>query len=485
MIELLLSLAIVTQDQIPLRAAPNETAARHATLSMGDNLEVRGMKGDYLQVYDHRRERAGYIRATQAGQYDLSADAAPRLKAIVDFLEDQPGFEAMGIGHAAAFLKAAPAEAIDADVFEAIGKMADRLSWRASKLSGGNNASSAQAARTVAEHLDVVKTYGVAVYSVERNDKMTLCYDGEAWRRVMALPASAAQKTRAALSLTRHDCVKSTLSPTERLETDLWRAEVLDRALEASAKESSAPDHLKNRLKIRAAGVWAGIAHQMSRKTGTDAAVAKAGQTAENFLAGVDKNALVDGDVQAWNEAAIRVGASRWAGQLQALPPPAKGRPGIRLVGGEPGQTCVQIIHGETTNDQTPAFERCTYGQVWTSSLAVSPDGKMMTLAVQPLTDWREMWVFRMGNNGWEIDAIPPAVDQPELGYIEFAGWVPGNKQFLVARETVSNGNAKTSFELWDRETLKVEKHADKPGNLTAFYRWQDPAWKGGTVAVR
>jgi hypothetical protein len=485
MLELLLSMAIVTQDQIPLRAAPNERAARHATLSMGDNLEVRGIKGDYLQVYDHRRERAGYVRATQTGQYELNAAEAPALKAVADFLTNQPGFEAMGIGHAAAFLKAAPAESIDANIFEAVGKMADRLAWRASKLSGGNSASSAQAARTVAEHLDVVKQYGVEVYSVEHNEKMTLCYDGDAWRRVMALPASSAQKARAALSLTRHDCVKSTLSPSERLETDLWRAEVLDRALEASTRDKNAPDHIKNRLKIRAAGVWAGIAHQLARKTGTEAAVLNAGQSAENFLAAVSRNELVDGDVQAWNEAAIRVGASRWAAQVQALPLPAKGRPGIRLVGGEPGQSCVQVVEGEAANNKAAVFERCTYGQVWTSSLAVSPDGKMMTLAVQPLSDWREMWVFRLGTNGWEIEAIPPALDQPELGYVEFAGWVPGNKQFLVARETVSDNEPKTSFELWDRATLKVEKRADKPGNLTAFYRWQDPAWKGGTVAVR
>ncbi|GHT87012.1 hypothetical protein AGMMS49960_13790 [Betaproteobacteria bacterium] len=485
MLELLLSIAIVTQDQIPLRAAPNERAARHATLSMGDNLEVRGVKGDYLQVYDHRRERAGYVRITQTGQYELTPEEAPGLKVVADFLTHQPGFEAMGIGHAAAFLKAAPAEAIDAHVFEDIGKMADRLAWRASKLSGGSSAASAQAAKTVAEHLEVVKQYGVEVYSVEHNEKMTLCYDGEAWRRVMALPATSAQKAHAALSLTRHECVKSTLSPSERLETDVWRAEVLDRALEASARDKDAPAQLKNRLKIRAAGVWASIAHQLRRKSGADAAVVQAGQSAETFLAAVSRNELVDGDVQAWNEAAIRVGASRWAAQVQALPLPAQGRPGIRLVGGEPGQTCVQVIEGEARHDKAAAFERCTYGQVWTSSLSVSPDGKMMTLAVQPLSDWREMWVFRLGSNGWEIDAIPPALDQPELGYVEFAGWVPGNKQFLVARETVSDNEAKTSFELWDRQTLKVEKHADKPGNLTAFYRWQDPAWKGGTVAVR
>jgi hypothetical protein len=490
MIELLLSLAIVTQDQIPLRAAPHENAARHAMLAQGDNLEVRAVKGDYLQVYDHRRERAGYIRATQAGIYPLTPEGAPRLKNIVDFLKDQPGSEALGIGHAALYLKAAPAEDIGADVFEAVGRMADRLTWRASRLSGGSNE---KAAKIVAEHLEVAESYGVSAYSVERGEKITLCYEGDAWRRVLALPATPEQKARAALSLTRHDCVKSTLSPRERLETDLWRAEIVDRALDAG-KDGDLPEHLKARLKIRAAGIWAGLAHHLARKPdGNPALVQAAGQRAVEHLAGVDKSRLIDGDLLSWNEAAIRVGASRWAVLPQNAAPPAQGRPGIRLSAGEPGQTCIQIVEAQDRERKEAAppesreqvFSRCTYGQVWPASLTVSPDGRMMTLAVQPLENWREMWVFRLEKEGWQADALPPSLDSPELGYVEFAGWVPGNEKFLVAREIVREGRGKTSFELWDRATLKVEKSADKPGNLTPFYRWQDPVWKGGTVAVR
>ncbi|MDR3323601.1 MAG: hypothetical protein LBS89_05285 [Zoogloeaceae bacterium] len=481
---LLLSLAIVTQDQIPLRAAAMENAARHATLSHGDALEVRGVKGDYLQVYDHRRERAGFIRATQASQYALTPEEAPRLKAVVDFLKDLPGDEALGIGHAAAFLKAAPAQAIDADVFEAIGKMADRLAWRASRLSAGND----KTAKTVAEHMDVAAIYGVTFASVERGEKVTLCYEGDAWRRVLALPATAEQKARAALSVTRHDCVKPALTASERLETDLWRAEMLERALDAIIREGK-PEHLKNRLKIRAAGVWASIAYHLARRPKSDpAAVLKAGQKAVAQLAGIDKNALVDGDLLAWHEAAVRVGVSRWAAQPQILAAPVPGRPGIALSAGEPGQTCIRVIEAaaeKPAKAQTPPLTRCTYGQVWPASLAVSPDGKMMTLAVQPLENWREMWVFRLEADGWQTEMAPPSVDSTELGYVEFAGWAPGNQQLLAARETVTDGRSKTSFELWSRNTLAVEKRADKPGNLTAFYRWQDPLWKGGTLAIR
>lgn len=482
MLELLLSLAIVTQDQIPLRGAPEENAARHAVLSHGDTLEVRGLKGDYLQVYDHRRERAGYVLATQAARHELTAREAPKLLAVAEFLENQPGSEALGIAYGAAFLKAAPAETIGADVFEALGTMADRLAWRASRATQNE-----KTARIVSAHMETVAAYGVSFYSIEHRDKVSLCYDGDAWQHVLALPASSVQKAKAALSLTRHGCVKTTLLPSERLDTDLQRATALDHALEDGARDGNLPEHLKNRLKIRAAGVWASIAHRLAIKPDSDAAaVLKAGQKAETLLAGIEKNALTANDRLAWNVAAIRVGASRWAAHPQTLAQTAKGRPGIALAAGEqPGQTCVKAIAAESGKKTPDGPAHCTFGHVWASSLTISPDGKLMTLAVQPLETWRELWVFRKEQNGWQLDIVPPSTDHPELGYIEFAGWVPGNKQMLVAREIVANGQSKTSFELWNRNTLSVVRRADKPGNLTAFYRWQDPAWKGGTVAVR
>ncbi|MCL2344442.1 MAG: hypothetical protein FWC58_01150 [Desulfobulbus sp.] len=483
MLDLLLSLAIVTQDQIPLRGAPEENASRHAVLTQGDTLEVRGVKGDYLQVYDHRRERAGYVLATQAAQQELTPQAAPKLLAVTEFLKNQPGSEALGIAYGAAFLKAAPAEMMDAGAFEAIGAMADRLAWRASRVMPNDE----KTARIVSAHTETVASYGVTFYSVERNDKVTLCYDGDAWRQVLALPASSAQKANAALSLTRHECVKTSLAPSEWLGADLQRAETLDRVLEDGARRGDLPEHLRNRLKIRSAGVWASIAHRRAMKPGADAAsVLEAGRKAETLLAGIDKNGLAAGDRLAWNVAAIRVGASRWAAQPQTLAEPVKGRPGIQVTAGEkPGQTCVKVIPASGGKDAPGESTHCTYGYVWTASLAVSPDGNLMTLAVQPLETWRELWVLRKTQDGWQFEIVPPSTDNPELGYIEFAGWVPGNKQMLVAREIGANGQSKTSFELWDRGTLTVERRADKPGDLSAFYRWQAPAWKSATVAVR
>ena len=70
-------IAIVTQDQSALRAAPRDSAPQQAMLWQGDSLEIRGQKGDYLQVYDHRRERAGFVRATQVRTQSLKPEAAP------------------------------------------------------------------------------------------------------------------------------------------------------------------------------------------------------------------------------------------------------------------------------------------------------------------------------------------------------------------------------------------------------------------------
>ena len=67
----LTTLAIVTQDQVPLRAAPDKNAPQHAMLWQGDNLEIRGARQDYLQVYDHRHERAR-LCARRPSAHDFS-----------------------------------------------------------------------------------------------------------------------------------------------------------------------------------------------------------------------------------------------------------------------------------------------------------------------------------------------------------------------------------------------------------------------------
>jgi hypothetical protein len=124
-------------------------------------------------------------------------------------------------------------------------------------------------------------------------------------------------------------------------------------------------------------------------------------------------------------------------------------------------------------------------GSTSTFSARAHPQGSALTLAVQPLDGWRELWLFPRGAGGWTIDVMPPAAIEPTLGYAEFAGWVPGAAQLPVAREVRVDGRFKRSFEIVSVATLAVEKTADRPDALSLFYRWQDPAWKRQTLSLR
>jgi hypothetical protein len=465
-------IAIVVQDRIALRAAARESAQLHALLWQGDTLEVRGRTLDYVQVYDHRRERGGFVRASDLRLLGLTAEQAPALLAVVHFLRDTPGAEALGIAYAAAYLKAAPAGSIGPELFDALGTLAERLARRASVARGR------EAEETVVAHLDVIARYGVALQSFERSGRMQLCYDGDAFRRVLALPASAEQKARAALALTRTDCVDPDLAPRLRHELDAWRADVL-----ARVPDTDLPEYLRNRLRLRRAALWSAVAFQRARR---GEATQEAGELALQALAAVDPKQLAEADASAYADAAIRVGASRWAAQ-PALP--ATPGLGIALSPGEPGQTCIDLVERGvrqgTKASPASLLRKCTYATVWPTSARSDASGSALVLAVQPLDAWRELWLFRREGDGWRVDVLPPGDELPELGYVEFAGWVPGGKQLLVARE-LRRGNAfERRFELVDRDSLVVLKHAAEPAHLSLFYRWQDAAWKQQTVSLR
>ena len=459
-------LAIVTQDQAALRAAPSATAAPHAQLWQGDLLEVRGQRFDHLQVYDYRRERAGYVRASQVRAVGLTEAEAPQLLAVLRFVRDTPGAEALGIAYAAAYLKAVPAGQITAEPFDALGVLAERLARRAA-------AQSAPGA-TVAAHMEVAAQYGVKFTSYESNGTLRLCYDGEAFRRVAAMAqATPAQQARAALALTRHDCVDPSLPAHERQALDRWRAGLLD-AL-APAELASLDELVKNRLRLRRAGVWAAITWSQSRRGEAPQAAAR---RALDELAAVNKAELGDDEAIEYTEAALRVGAVRWAAEP---PQPVPGRLQVQLRAGEPGQTCVQLLEAARL-----LAERCTYATVWPASARASADGRALALAVQPMEAWSELWVWRRQADGWKVDVLPPSASGPGLGYVEFAGWVPGGAgKLLVAREARAEGRGIRRFEVLDLGTLAAERYAGSPQGLAVFGRWADAKWKRGTVSVR
>jgi hypothetical protein len=462
-----LTLAIVTQNQVALRASPKDTAPEQAVLWQGEVLEVRAERGDYLSVYDHRLERAGFIRSNQLHAMSLQPQDAPALLAVMQFLRDTPGSEALGISYAAAYLKAAPAEQITAEPFDAIGVMAERLAQRASVHQ------SKSAAPLIAAHLEVATQLGVRFKSYEQNGSVQVCYDGDMFRQVLAMPsADPAQRARAALGLTRHECVNPELGPTARYEFDQWRAGILQ-GIDAANLSMT----LKNRLHMRQAGVLAAVAYWQTRRG--DKALGAAVQSL-NELGAISKSELSELDQNEYADAAIRVGASRLAAEPAVQ---RAGRLAIQLKPGEPGQTCVALI--DTQRGAEQLTQRCTFGVVWLSSARSNNAGSALALSVQPLVAWRELWVFRRSGTQWRVDVLPPGSDGPNLGYVEFAGWPPQTTHMLIVRELGSTSGFHRRFESITLDSLQIEHQAGSPALIPGFGRWQDAAWRSTTVALR
>lgn len=208
-------LAIVTHDLAVLRAAAKSSSRPTALLWAGEMVEIRGERHDHLLVYDYRREVGGYVHPSQIQRLSLAAIDGPALLATVRFLRDQPGLEALGIGYAAAFIESASQETLKGgpgiEALDALGTMADRLARRASP-----DASPAPDPVVLDAHLGVAERHGVRFVSYEHEGRVHLCYDGAAFRRVLAMRSSPEQRERAAIALARAECMAGDLSPLER-----------------------------------------------------------------------------------------------------------------------------------------------------------------------------------------------------------------------------------------------------------------------------
>jgi hypothetical protein len=459
--------AIVAEDQTPLRAAPRADASLQATLWEGDWLEVRGEQAEYLKVWDHRRERPGFVRRDRTRLYQLDAATAPALRSLVHFLRDSAGHESLGIAHAALFLRAAPAGSYP-DVHAELGLMADRLARRVSR--GGSAVDAA--------HLDVARNYGVGFLTLEGEGRTRTCYDGEALRgAVGAAELSPRLQVESALALTRGECTDPNTAPSLLAQWQKWRLDVLER----SEKLEAAP-HLRARVRLRRIEALTYLAWQ-SHRAGDATEGSRLATSALKQLALVDRALLADDDATSYERALLQTAAMRWATETAK---PAVSKSGLRVAvkPGAPGESCLQLFG----KSETPLFERCTYGQVWTRSFLASARGDRAAIVVQPLPGWNELWVLRQGTDGWSADVLTPATAQPELGYVESAGFSPDGERLLVVREArLDNGRFERRFQVVRASTpeLKIELQASTPRVLYAFRRFASPAWRSDTLSLR
>ena len=467
------TVGLVTRDKVALRAAPRDSAASQTLLWRGEALEIRGARGDFLQVWDHHRERGGYVRGTQLMRVSTDAAEAPQLLALLAFVSEQPGSEPLGLALAAAGIQALSAAALQgpqgAALMDAIGRQGERLAERAT------------AGRTddplLTAHLDVARRHGVQLVSREQDGRMTVCYDGDAYRRLLAMPAaSAEQKARAALALTRAECLETPARATDREALDEGLADLL-----ARADVPALPAHWRARLATRQAEVWSRIAFARAQRGSADTARGAA-QRAIDAIGRTDKAELVDDDLNRFHAAAVRVNAVRWAAAPAAA---TTGRLAITTRRTDDGQTCAALRDPKARADAPALAERCSWGQVWAASAASNREGTALALAVQPVDGWRELWVFRKDASGWNVQVLPPAALQPGTGYAEFAGWEPGGQRLLVAREAMAEGKTIRRFEVVNVATLTPERTAFDAEALGPFSRWPDPAWKRDSLALR
>jgi hypothetical protein len=459
------TIAIVVLDHTSLRAAPRSAATELTALSQGDVVEIRGERAGYLKVYDYHRERGGYLRGESVRPVALTEGTAPELLTVLRFLRDTPGSESLGISYGAAFLKAAPVRSLTAEPFDAIARMAERLADAAS----GSSSRSTDAAA----HLEVVEQFGVRMKSFERNGRMQVCYDGELFRRVLATPgARPEERAHAVLGLTRPECIDPALGPAPRAAFDDERRELLD-----DIKDADLVPLMRSRLHIRRAGVWASTAYEQARR-GEPSGTAAGRALAE--LMAADPNELGEDRRGEYVDAVVRTGAVRWAAAM--LAPAASGLT-VSAAPGDPGQTCVTLADTQHPR-AAPLVRRCTYGIVWMASAHAIPQGPALVLAVQPLESWRELWVFHQDAGNWSVDVLSPGLDDPEEGYVEYAGFAPATRRLLIAREVKEHGRFRRRFEELRLGDLALLRQASSPELLRDFGRWQDVAWRRDTLAL-
>lgn len=464
------STGLVLQDQTALRAAPKEAAPLLTPLWRGEALELRGQRGDWLQVWDPYRQRGGYVRQAAVMPLPDGEASVPELAAQLRLVRQQPGAEALGLGLAAALVeRASPAwlaGAGGAELLEGLVTQQERLAARANSPGASSNQQAAASA-----HVDVAARYDHPLRSLARVDgSQWLCPAEEPARLLRGHPAaSPAQKLQAALQLTRPDCIAADTPAIELPALHARRAQWLD----GIGLHELTPQQ-RNRLLLRRAGVQASLA--FARRASSDARGAAAeALTAWTQLIPAE---LTEDDAPAVREAALRIAPMRWLSRPGTSTLPSFGGMSLSLQAGGPGETC---LVGLDRDGKTERLHRCSHGLIHTASARLTPGGRSLMLAVQPLDGWTELW--RVAADG-SVQVLPPSTEAPGLGAAELAGFQGG--QILVAREAEAGGKVLRRFEVYGPELDgSPQRWSGEAGLLGAFQRGTDAAWKAGSPLAR
>lgn len=460
---------LVLVDQAALRAAPKDAAPLLTPLWRGEALELRGTRGDWLQVWDRQRERGGFVRAGAVFTLAEGKQGLAELAAQLRIVHPQPGAESLGLGLSAALVeRASPAwlaSAAGAEMLESMVLLHDRLAARV------NSAGTAEQARASA-HAEVAARHGHPLRAVPRADgTQRLCPHDEPARLLRGHPAaSAAQQARAALQLTRPDCLGSDTPAIQ------WPALHAQRArwLEGIDLQALTPTQ-RNRLLLRRAGVYASLA--FAQRGGDVTTPARQALAAWAQLIPAE---LSDDDAPALREAAIRLAPLRWVAASTATPLPRLGGTTLTLQAAGPGEHCLVA----STAAGHEALRRCSHGLVHTGSARLSPDGRSLVLAVQPLDGWTELWRLDLAaDGGIQLQVLPPSAESPGLGATEFAGWA--GSQMLVVREADAGGKVLRRFEVYAADLGQPLRWGADPALLGAFQRSADAAWRAGSPLAR
>ncbi|MBI2378641.1 MAG: hypothetical protein HYV07_31885 [Deltaproteobacteria bacterium] len=231
------------------------------------------------------------------------------------------------------------------------------------------------------------------------------------------------------------------------------------------------PVTLANRIHVRRAGVRAELTSWAARQGAPEIAKTLRARAVDS-LGAVNQAELFGADKDAFDRAAVRVGAERWAGES------ASATGDVRLTPRAPGETCIAVGSGSRV------FEKCTYAFVWGSSVRVSSRG-VVTLSVEPVPGWVELWVISPTEERYCFGALVPSVEEPGIGYVELAGWTPDGKKLLVARAAVKGSVVRKEFSVVKLETLESERSARSASSLEAFGRYSSPEWQRSTLALK